>query len=704
MNHPFFSVIIPTFNRATLLPHAIQSVLDQTFSDYEIIIIDDGSKDNTREIVKSIFDQRIRYFYQENKGISAALNAGIMAAHGKIISRLDSDDIWHPTLLETEAAIFANDLQVGLVYSKAQAMDLHGRAKPQISGAPEKFPGDTLKSILCGDFICAITTSVRKECYEQVSPFDETLKGNEDWDMWIRLARVTKFFFIDQVLANFRMHAQRTTGSQSAVFYEIVESRLSPLDKFFNQTNLLQNIISIKGLAYRNAYIDVGLKYLSIGNKSLAMRNFKCAIEISEAPVITSLRIIYLFIFYKYLSKRTWGVRLVEKIVRHRRDDDRAKIYIYNSINKPKLAIISIDIRRDLIKPLRIFSRLNIIHFYKIAPYDDLSPEDWDETLIKYNNFRHLLHLLRKEKPDIIQTVEILSLKQWLIQWIIFLYARTHNIPLFAGVHISRPLKEKYGLILSHLLKLAIYPTTRYSSIFFYLSDGAKNNLRWLGVPEQKLVRHMYGTWGVDPEEFTPQRNGREPNWGDEPVLLFVGRIHAEKGILDLLEAYKIVSSKIPNVQLVIIGNGPQMDQVKLTIRENQWQDRVLTLGTIKNQDLPPYFRAATIFVSPSVTTRKWEEYVGVTNLQAMASGKAIISTRSGAIPEYVPEGAGILVPENNPQALAKAICDLLSNQELRQQMGQFGREYTLYKYDAARNAKLAENIIIEKCFLPDSN
>ena len=89
-------------------------------------------------------------------------------------------------------------------------------------------------------------------------------------------------------------------------------------------------------------------------------------------------------------------------------------------------------------------------------------------------------------------------------------------------------------------------------------------------------------------------------------------------------------------------------------------------LGTVKNRDLPPHFRNADVFIAPSITTHRWEEQVGMTNIQAMASGVPVISTLSGAIPEYVPDGvAGILVPEQDPRALAEAIRRITVDNEL---------------------------------------
>jgi glycosyltransferase involved in cell wall biosynthesis len=368
-----------------------------------------------------------------------------------------------------------------------------------------------------------------------------------------------------------------------------------------------------------------------------------------------------------------------------------------SSERRPVFAMVSTDIRRDLVVPLRHFTRLRVVHLYRDAPYGDLTPEDMDESLTSYETPLDLFRHLRQQRPDIVQGVEPFSIRQLPDQMLIYLYARQRRIPLVAGAHISRPLREKYGNLPALLLKVMLRPYVRFTRLFFYLNEGGRRNLLWMGVPEAKLVRHMYGTWGVETDEYTPVRDGREPDWGEGPSLLFVGRMHLEKGIFDLLEAYGRIREIVPDVHLVLIGDGPQRGEAQALVREQGWQDRVLFLGTVKNRDLPPYFRAATLFVAPSITTKKWEEYVGVTNIQAMASGVPVVSTRSGAIPEYVPDGVvGLLVPERDPKALSEAALQLLSDERLRQKMGEAGRAYAVEHYDARQNVERAEDWLIQ--------
>lgn len=361
------------------------------------------------------------------------------------------------------------------------------------------------------------------------------------------------------------------------------------------------------------------------------------------------------------------------------------------STSIPSLAIVSIDIRRDLILPMQGFTRLKLIHAYRQAPYSDLTDADLDNSLVKYSSPNSLKALLEQTHPDIVQNVEIFSLRQFSYVQTITNHASHHKIPLYAGVHISIPLRHKYGLPLALALKLLLQPTLRATQLFFYLNEGGKRNLHWLGVPEEKTIRLMYATWGIDLDEFTPTPDGREPNW-NTPTILFIGRIHEEKGIFDLLDAFKQVKTSLPNVHLKLVGNGPHINEVKERIQTLLISDSCEILGTVKNRDLPPLLRATTIFTCPSQSNRKWEEYVGMTNIQAMACGVPVVTTRSGAIPEYVPEDAGILVPERDPTALGQAFLQLLKDPALRQQLGNAGRQTAIKNFHAINNVKRAED------------
>lgn len=361
----------------------------------------------------------------------------------------------------------------------------------------------------------------------------------------------------------------------------------------------------------------------------------------------------------------------------------------------PTLAMVSTDIRRDLIAPLRYFARLRIAHFYRRASYGDLVPGDLDESHVAYNQPVDLYRHLQRMRPDMVQGVEPFSIRLLPYLYVVYRAARRRHIPLVVVTLENRPLAIKHGIVLARLLRVLLRPVFSYARLIIHLNEGSRRNVLSVGPYEAKLRRLMYGTWGVDTAEFTPQRNGHEPDLGPGPVVLFVGRLHAEKGVFDLLEAYSRVKPRLPQSKLILIGDGPARGEIEQLIAARRWIGRVALIGTLKNRDLPPYFRAADVFVSPSVTTRKWEEQVGMTNIQAMACGVPVISTQSGAIPEFVPRSAGLLVPEHSPRALAEAILRMLADADSRRRAGEAGRACAVEHYDAQKNVRAAEESLL---------
>jgi glycosyltransferase involved in cell wall biosynthesis len=359
---------------------------------------------------------------------------------------------------------------------------------------------------------------------------------------------------------------------------------------------------------------------------------------------------------------------------------------------RPTYAIVNTGIRRDLVAPLRGMQRLHLVHFYDRAQYNDLSAADMDPTLRRYRNSLDLLVQLWRARPDVIQTPDpfVLSLQLYLI--VCLLVAVLQRAKLVVGIVENLPLEKKYHPLLAAVLRLLHWPVFAYASLIICLNQGARANVLRTGPFGAKTRHLMYGTWGVDVTEWSPLRDRREPKPGDNPSILFVGRLAAEKGVFDLLDAFGLLMEQEPQAHLVLIGDGPERATLEHLAHERGWHERVQFLGTVKNRDLPPYFRAATLFVAPSRTVPKWMEQVGMTNIQAMASGLPLVSTRSGAIPEYVPDGeAGLLVPEGNVRALAGAMATVLASPALQSRLGQQGRALAEQRYDATANVVAAD-------------
>ena len=295
------SVVVPAYNRADLVGETIDSVLAQTLPDFELIVVDDGSTDHTPAVLARYNDPRLRVIRQANMGISGALNTGFRAARGEFAIMLGSDDRFRPACLARLVAEADRRPDAVLVYGRAQAIDLHGAPLPHITGAPEPYPGQTQLSALYGDFVSTITALIRRSALEQVGLCDETLRGNEDWDLWIRLAAVGPFVFVDEVLAEFRVHPQRFTAGRGERLEALLASRAQVLDKAFARPDLPPEVRAARPLIYRNLYVDMGLRALNARDARRAGRAFRQALRFGQ-PVATILRIVYLAVFYRLVD------------------------------------------------------------------------------------------------------------------------------------------------------------------------------------------------------------------------------------------------------------------------------------------------------------------------------------------------------------------------------------------------------------------
>lgn len=202
---PEVSIIIPLYNQSGYVGEAIQSVLDQTFRDYEVIIVDDGSTDNSPEVVAR-FGDRVRCIRQENLGLAGARNTGIRAAQGELIGLLDADDQWLPNYLETMVSLADNHPEAVLFYCVAQCIDELGNDLPQVIGGPIVAPEDVYWALIQSDFIIPSTVLLRKSIAFDVGLFDQSLRSNEDWDFLLRLLPENKIIGSPLRLVRYRIH------------------------------------------------------------------------------------------------------------------------------------------------------------------------------------------------------------------------------------------------------------------------------------------------------------------------------------------------------------------------------------------------------------------------------------------------------------------------------------------------------------------
>lgn len=215
MSTPNISVIMPAYNAEKYIKEAIGSVLSQTFEDWELIVIDDGSIDETPGIVSEFDDPRVIYVRQSNSGEASARNVGLDQARGEYIAFLDSDDIYLPNALYDLQVFLAENLEFGVVVSDGYFCDDRGEISIRLSDVrPLTFPGNILEPLLLDPTVVGISayTLTRRGIIRGNNlRFDECLVIGPDWDFWIRLARVTRFGFLNKTTCMYRVHESNIT-------------------------------------------------------------------------------------------------------------------------------------------------------------------------------------------------------------------------------------------------------------------------------------------------------------------------------------------------------------------------------------------------------------------------------------------------------------------------------------------------------------
>lgn len=271
---PIASVIIPTYNHAHFIGEAIQSVLSQEFQKTEIIVVDDGSTDNTREIVDQ-FANRVFYIWQTNQGLSAARNTGLQTARGEFIGLLDADDMYEPQFLSTLISILKANPEADGIYCGYRFVNNLNKPLYQCE-ARSIYPDQLYKTLLGGNFLVPESMLVRHHCYKRVGLFDISLRACEDWEMWLRITKNQRIISTDKILTRHRV----LPGSMSSNPERMLNNRLAVLNKHLNPKLIKPTqLTAIERWAFGHAYLTTATEYLQIHDKDKAydcLANMAC--------------------------------------------------------------------------------------------------------------------------------------------------------------------------------------------------------------------------------------------------------------------------------------------------------------------------------------------------------------------------------------------------------------------------------------------
>jgi glycosyltransferase involved in cell wall biosynthesis len=318
---PKVSVVIPTYNRAGLISETIQSVLDQTFADFEIVVVDDGSTDNTKDVVASFEDSRIKYIYQENRGLSAARNTGANASNTDYILFLDSDDLLLPHNLAKCVTVLDNHPDVAFVYGQIIMVDakdghvirVRGSSFMRSTGIVDRYK--QIKELLFGCRITPSATLVRRQCFNDVGCYCQEIKAfGEDQHFAIRVVKLFPIFYLAEPLIKYRVHNNSLTNITDHCRVE--KSLIMALKEIYEDQDIAPYFQRWKGPAYSHAYQWAA----SVASKTMdaqSMRNYLIK-AVRVYPQVMLRRQGFTIVrqyLTSYISKRVWRFL---RIVKHR--------------------------------------------------------------------------------------------------------------------------------------------------------------------------------------------------------------------------------------------------------------------------------------------------------------------------------------------------------------------------------------------------
>lgn len=263
MTNDLVSVILPTYNRANFITRAVNSVLGQSYKNLELIIIDDGSTDETK-IILDKYDVNVNYIYQNNSGAASARNTGVKAAEGKYIAFIDSDDTWHSDKIEKQLKYFYKQKEIGICFTNANLNQPDGTVekKPEFIKHTENAIFG-IKEIFLDPYFGLPTVMIKKDIFSEIGLFDESLKTAEDLDLFLRAGLITKAGYIHDKLVE--VYISFDSLSLSDESYEdnvFVMKRFSEKNKEY----LLDHGCSINEVLF-NIYYDYAKTLLWQGNK-----------------------------------------------------------------------------------------------------------------------------------------------------------------------------------------------------------------------------------------------------------------------------------------------------------------------------------------------------------------------------------------------------------------------------------------------------
>lgn len=671
------SVIVPTYNRALFIANAIQSVLNQTYSNFELIIVDDGSTDNTGEVVGQFSDPRIRYVRQENKGRSNARNHALALAKGKYITFLDSDDLYQPDKIELQVAYLDEHPETSMVYTSAYCIDEKGDRLTHKYLATKSGYIYNYIAFFLPVTITLPTVMTYKSVMDDVGGFDERMHRFEDTDMWRRISKKYRIDAMQEFTCLLRTHTDNSLQNQNP--FAIKESLAYYSQKILDEDQEISLPIRQMGIAslysyYGSAFVSVP-EFRAIGCELMDIA------QKYESNVTKILQVNYTDKFgFRFnggaLSAwlRSKGYKALFAVGKKRLDGDESFAL------RPNWGIPKRRVYAKLVRLLERLTGLQGIFYpqsYLLARDSRFLTADLVHFHIIHNGlFNYLaLPLLTKLKPTVWTLHDPWAMTGHCIHpfecdgW---------KMGCSPCPHLNYPHKIFVDSAwLNYKIKKWVYDRSQFELIVSsqWMMDRVKQSPLL-----QRFKTHLV-PFGVDLNVFRPgDKSAAKARLGipqDRIVLAFRAFGGQFKGLEYTLAALQALPADLPVHILTCNQTG--------LCKSLEGKFPITDLGELHGDaPMAEFFQATDIHLMPSMA-----ESFGMMAMEAAACGVPSVVFSGTPLGEicFAPEG-GITVEKGNSALLAEAILSLVKDEARRKAMGARARALAERHYDFNRYAE----------------
>ncbi|MBU1147843.1 MAG: glycosyltransferase [Candidatus Omnitrophica bacterium] len=675
MNAPKLSVLMSAYNSERYLDESIRSILDQSFKDFEFLIIDDGSTDRSFEILNSYqkIDNRIRVIKnKENVGLSKSLNIGIKEAQGEYIARQDADDISMPDRLGKQIAFMQDNEEIAVSGAFYRMVDEKGRLlyrfrMPVEDSEIKKW----LKEVNC---FCHGSVMFRKKNIKEACLYPEQYECSQDYALWLTISRNYKLANIPEFLYTLRLHENARSVKDKAKQWDCLFRIKKGKGIIADTRSLSDRFIADEFFRYSNFFNKMGMKKLALGHfiKGVLYRTFVSPMSVRGDKTLGICMLTG--VFYPEISGGGLQCRTLVNALKY---DSNLRFFVLTTTKDPLLQDKNSDlyIKRIYVGDMSITAKfIAALQFVRV--------------FLGIRNKVGIIHLHGFSSKTLLMILLAKIFRKKIIQKITSL---GDDDPTSIGNRRFGKLKRFF-----------------FSKADFYISVNPAMSQRLLdsGISQDKMLTIPNG---VDTERFCPPKSLDEKYTLRESlklhkeafIILFVGFFSKDKGVDVLFEAYKNIATdfKDKDLRLLFIGSTDTsyfeikkeiIERIKKEIEINKMEEKVLFIE--KALDIERYYKAADIFVLPS-----FREGLPNSLMEAMASGLPCVSSRLRVIEDYLitHDSDGLLFEPGDINGLYSTLIRLLEKPDLAKEMGIKARKRIIDYFSIEQLAKKYRDVYL---------